>query len=501
MLKAVNTNSNQFNTRVEAQSNESAASSRAVYDALLHEYDRGNRRIDESTHAASRAYLRRQLAAADKLACDLPDDVRSLPSWSDHSTAETGRRYRQYLSTRKLGGTRQYFSSKSHALYFLKAVAPTKLVDGAWLYGLLQHWNDARFAFLIRIYLEELGEGLPDKNHVVLYQKLLTSHGCEQWKNQPDHHYVQGAIQLSLAHHAAEFLPEVIGFNLGYEQLPLHLLITAYELNELGIDPYYFTLHVTIDNAATGHAQKSVQAVVDAMPHVADQDAFYRRVINGYKLNMLGSGTVSIIESFDLEQELLSILAAKAVTGSQLHSDYCRVAGKTVNDWLSEPGQLPAFLAGLEKMGWIKRHQDPENSRFWKLIHGERAEMFGVFTAYEQQLIHDWIAGEPAESASKSRQLSFRNKQRLLAVGSGERQFVGNRGPDSRGVIRAHSPGNRTDDAQNDFNADLRLLEQKLASLATKEEVMAMLTGLMSPAKHHTASGLMATRIFTRLYG
>jgi hypothetical protein len=57
----------------------------------------------------------------------------------------------------------------------------------------------------------------------------------------------------------------VIGYNLGYEQLPLHLLITSYELNELGIDPYYFTLHVTVDNAGSGHAHKAVQALRDLM--------------------------------------------------------------------------------------------------------------------------------------------------------------------------------------------------------------------------------------------
>ncbi|MFD2270388.1 iron-containing redox enzyme family protein [Undibacterium arcticum] len=89
-----------------------------------------------------------------------------------------------------------------------------------------------------------------------MYKKLLATHGCEQWDNLSDEHFVQGAIQLSLAQHADHFLPEVIGFNLGYEQPPLHLLITAYELNELGIDPTYFTLHFTIDNANTGHAKK-----------------------------------------------------------------------------------------------------------------------------------------------------------------------------------------------------------------------------------------------------
>ncbi len=56
-----------------------------------------------------------------------------------------------------------------------------------------------------------------------------------QWDDLSDDHYIQGALQLAMAHHADQFLPEIIGFNLGYEQLPLHLLITAYELKELGI--------------------------------------------------------------------------------------------------------------------------------------------------------------------------------------------------------------------------------------------------------------------------
>jgi|GEM_PF-6927555 len=33
------------------------------------------------------------------------------------------------------------------------------------------------------------------------------------------------------------YLPEVVGFNFGYEQLPLHLLITTYELDELALPP------------------------------------------------------------------------------------------------------------------------------------------------------------------------------------------------------------------------------------------------------------------------
>lgn len=506
MLNAVSTlpGNIQFPTVIPDQS--SLPEAKAIYRALVNGAPAQPGQLAASARRAAHDFLTRQLQSASKLPADLPDTVHGLPGWIEQGTRQAGRQYREYLQARKAGAARRYFSSKSHALYFLRAVAPTKLVDGAWLYGLLQRWHDARFTALIRTYLEELGEGLPDKNHVVLYRKLLAAHGCEQWDNLPDDYYTQGAIQLALSQHADDFLPEVIGFNLGYEQLPLHLLITAYELNELDIDPYYFTLHVTVDNAATGHAKKAVQGLLDALPRVADAGDFYRRVVNGYKLNMLGANTLSIIGSFDLQQELLAVFAEKAAVGAQLHSDYCRVAGRTVNDWLAEPGQLPAFLASLEQMGWIRRHQDPYNSRFWKLIHGERAEMFGVFTAYEQQLIYDWIAGESQQQtgglhklSGHPRQLSFKARQRLfdtLGQPAPNRQH----GMAARGVIRQHLLHDHAAESQEGFNADLRLLEEKLAAMPGREQAMRLLTGLMSPAAHHTPAGLMATRIFTRLF-
>jgi hypothetical protein len=471
-----------------------------VYFSLLN----GKTAAPALAPSSPRAYLQRQLELASVLDCDLPDSMQELGAWMERNTQEAGIQYREYLEERKAGAPRRYFSNKSHALYFLKCVAPTKLVDGAWLYGLLERWQDTRFSHLIRIYLEELGEGVPNKNHVVLYRELLASQGCEQWDSLTDAHYVQGAIQLSLAHNARSFLPEVIGFNLGYEQLPLHLLITAYELNELGIDPYYFTLHVTVDNAATGHARKSVQGVIDAMPRIGDAGDFYRRVINGYKLNMLGAGTTSVISSFNLERELTWIFQEKCAVGTHMHSDYCRVGGRTVNDWLSDPTQIPAFLASLEKAGWIKRNQEPQNSRFWKLIQGDNAEMFGVFTAYEQQVIGDWISGDMSAStampAAKPRQLTYKAKQRLLDT-LGHHSFGRKHGAAARGVIRQHYPQDSGDGEQDDFNAELRTFEEKLASLSSKEETMSLLTQLMSPSSHHTAPGLMATRIFARLIG
>lgn len=447
---------------------------RSIYFALLKDHP------DDLAMSRSRAYLTQQLEKAASCDSDLPENLDELQAWSDTHTRQVGEQYRQYLKARKDGRDRRYFTNKSHALYFLMGVAPTKLVDGAWLHGLLQQWRDPRFLPLIQTYLEELGDGIAEKNHVVIYKKLLAAHGCLSWDSSSDAHFVQGAIQLALGQHTGNFLPEVIGYNLGYEQLPLHLLISAYELNELGIDPYYFTLHVTIDNAATGHARHAVQAVFEALPHFSEKQAFYRRVVNGYKLNTLGASTNTVISQFDLEQELIAVLTAKAGVGAQLHSDYCKIAGKTVNTWLSEPDQLPLFIEALQQHGWILRHQDPQASRFWKLIQGDQAQMFGVFTAYEKQVIYDWIAGDSAPK-SDARPISFRARQGL-----------------ARSMTSSDFTGHTTP-RHDDFDEDLRLLEQKLAGALSKDDAMALLIKLASPAHHHTAPGLMATRAFARL--
>ena len=436
---------------------------------------------DAATLDSARSFLAQRLQAARQLQHDLPAAPEQLASWTASRAFTVGMEYQAYLQARRDGAPRRYFSNQSHALHFLRHVAPTKLVDGAWLYGLLVRWDDPDFRPLIQTYLEELGDGVPEKNHVLLYKKLLAAHDCDDWQQLPDTYFEQGAIQLALAYDAERYLPEIIGYNLGYEQLPLHLLITAYELNELGIDPYYFTLHVTVDNGSTGHAHKAVQALLQLLPRFGEHPAIWQRIQDGYRLNDLGACTTSVIAGFDLQAELIDILAAKSHTGCNMHSDYCRLAGRSINEWLSDPQQIPAMLAELENAGWIQRGQAPEHSRFWRLIQSERAEMFGVFSAYEQQVLRDWIV-------TPARVPSYRARQRsldTLGLHHAQRQ-----GP-PRGIVRHH----RADDDAN----PLRRLEQQIATLGSKQAAMQLLQGLMSPAQHHRPLGLMATRMYRQL--
>lgn len=342
---------------------------------------------------ASQPWLAARLAEVSQVDDDLPDTPEHLDAWSARHAARVAQEHARYLEQRREGGPRRFFANRSQALWFLQQVAPTKAVDGAWLHATLHHWHDPRYHGLIRTYLEELGDGDPRCNHVLIYQRLLTRLGCLEPLTLDDDRYLQGCLQLALGRYGDSFLPEVVGYNLGYEQPPLHLLITTHELAELGIDGQYFQLHVTIDNAASGHAQRAIRAVQQLCPQQGGE-AFYRRVRHGYRLNDLGLDTPTLISRFDLEGELLVALEGKRTFGQFMHADRCRLQQRTVNQWLAEAGALPAFLQALQAQGWIKRGQNPADSRWWSLIEGPNAPMFGVFNAYEKQLWHDWIAAD-----------------------------------------------------------------------------------------------------------
>jgi hypothetical protein len=452
-----------------------------VYHSLAHAIP------SDKAKAAARQLIYQALDESHGAEIALPADPRDLDAWMTKNTDEVHQAYQGYLQQRKEGQSRKYFTTLSHALHFLKHVAPTKLVDGAWLYGLTAHPFDPLLSHLLITYLEELGNGDQEKNHVAIYRKLLRQNGIEAAEPLGDEFYQQGAIQLALGWNANEFLPEIVGFNLAYEQLPLHLLITAYELNELGIDPYYFVLHQTIDNSDTGHAMRAVQAAFDCAAGFVDQEEYWTRVRNGAALANYGVGTEEIIQKFHLTHEVEEIFTKKARAGRGAHSNYCRFEGRSVNEWLSDPANIPQFLATLENKGWIQKNQSPTESKFWRLLTGERAEMFGVFSGYELQLIHDWISGDsvwgarrytdvseapPGTTGLPKRPLSFRAISRLQE----ERRVRLDRGSPVTGS----------------------LLTEHITS-AGAEKPLDFLVGMLAPGRHWTLAGSAATQEYARM--
>ncbi|MFD2270387.1 hypothetical protein ACFS07_02550 [Undibacterium arcticum] len=110
----------------------------------------------------------------------------------------------------------------------------------------------------------------------------------------------------------------------------------------------------------------------------------------------------------------------------------------------------------------------------------------------KKQVIYDWIAGEPKEfdatqpsdnkfgtAAFGQRRLTFKAQRLLDTLGKCSERVIPSAA--ARGVIRRHAPRGSTGDDSDDFNIELRTLEEKLTSLTSKEEIMNLLTSLMSP--------------------
>lgn len=425
-------------------------------------------------------FLDQQLTQATQSDCELPAHVEQLHDWMLNKITSTGQAYQAYLRDRKAGQPRRFFANKGKALLFLQHIEPVKRVDGAWLFGSLQLWADQRSEPLIRTYLDELGNGCTQQNHVLLYQGLMSKEEIPPSTNLDDVLYLQGSIQLALGLLGKDYLPEVIGFNLGYEQLPLHLLISTYELDELGIDPYYFNVHITIDNADSGHARKAVEALHAYLPLFEQREEFYQRVKNGYNLNQLGLTSDQIIQSLDLEKAVLDIFAKKAVVGQLSHANYCRVGGQSINQWLQQPDKLADFVAALQHSNWIKRHQDPQDSRFWQAIASDQGVMYGVFSRAEKQMIYDWIAGEWLQSADAPRIPRYRASHHSQTSTAFEPMTL--------------------QQALHSKDVDVCGLAKQLQQCQTNQEAFFLLIPFLSSSLHSSHCGLWATQQFLSLY-
>ncbi len=429
--------------------------------------------LDESTPAPekeklSAQLLQRELHQIDSPSIPLPDEPVQIKDWLFQQNMQNCERYQQYLSRRQAGGQREYFQHVAAAYDFLVKVAPVKYVDGSWLYSTLKHWPDPNFQHLIMIYLEELGLGSAKANHVSMYQQLLSSLNLQDLvEGLEDEYYYQPVVQLALAYAPQQYLPEVIGFNLGYEQLPLHLLISNYELAELGLDHQYFNVHITIDNLDNGHAHRSVAALEYGYSQAANKTEFIDKLKRGYALNDVGLGSTEIIKNSDLTPLIEKIFKKKAVVGKLIHNNRCRFAQASVNEWLSNDQKVVEFLQVLQDKQWIKRGQHPSESRFWQLIHNEEGKMFGVFSVAEQQIIYDWIAQAYTER---------------------------------RAPFKAVTPVQQVDDYIVDYfnSSEQQALQQQLKLARSAEEKINLLLPYLAPHQHHNPTGLWATRQLTQ---
>ncbi|QNX86167.1 iron-containing redox enzyme family protein [Acinetobacter seifertii] len=419
----------------------------------------------------ARDFLIKEIEKLEIEEIDFPSDINSIKTWCENDNKKNCQEFQAYLNRRQAGQDREYFQSVAQAFEFLIKVSPTKKVDGAWLYSSVHYWNDPVFHELIITYLEELGLGEPKANHVCIYDDLLRSLGLDSFDLLlEDEYYHQAVVQLALGYAPPEFIPEMVGFNLGYEQLPLHLLISNYELAELGIDSKYFNLHITIDNIDNGHAHKAIKVIEDIYYKYRDKELFYTKLKQGFALNNRGESSSNIIKNLSLEDFVHKILKRKALVGQLIHNETRQFGCKTINQWLSNPDDIAGLITHLTEQKWIKFNTDPEQSVFWRMINEENGKMFGVFNPVERQIIHDWIAGSDHSSNFLAYSRELKNSQRIQDY-----------------LFSYISDG------------ELDALQQRVLQSSDLAIKICKLTPFLAPDSHHKSIGLWSTRKYVEL--
>ncbi|OCF31992.1 hypothetical protein I316_06378 [Kwoniella heveanensis BCC8398] len=365
-------------------------------------------------------------------------------------------RYEQYLHRRERGCPREMFPTGEYAREWLRLAGVVKYVDGSWIGGILGIGtgrtaalgegkignNNGSLERMVskmawQVISEEFGDGDIQKNHVFLYEKLLKQLGHARAGNEatfddlPEDEGVPRCWEAAVAQQCIGLLastrdhfPEALGFNMAYEALPYHLLVTARELQELRIDNYYFAIHITIDNADSGHSAMARLAVERYLEGVLQRDgpeameSVWRRVQAGFTLaeglpttpaspiefEQVPSSSidehqwlpkVQSVDATPIELKLVDVIVKKSLAADKMHcTSRMQIAGSTVEEWL-DPNTLTkektlAFVRALATKRPFVIPGEPPRSRFMRdLEWGGR--MFGAFSRSECTVVGDWI--------------------------------------------------------------------------------------------------------------
>ena len=346
-------------------------------------------------------------------------DATALQSFLDDSRQNVLDDFESYIRRRQDGSGTELFTTREETVKWLKNCAPLNLVDGAWL----SHLHKITTPFALRsltkdawqTYSEELGDGDLEKNHVLIYKNLLRDVGVvlpdcnaidfihprygldsEQiWRNATGH--------LLISLFPNEFLPEILGMNLHFESLSLNMLKTNKELPEFGISAYYFALHISIDNADSGHSAMALATVIRFMDHVRetglmDCDVAWKRVQAGYLLSQSLEDDETVA---DYEEKLGSMMFQKGYSAGQVHcTSRVKIGRRTLVDWLSsarhssdmddhDNWKSEFLLALADSRPWVCRGDSTKSLLMRELRW--KGRMFGAFTNVEVERVRVWI--------------------------------------------------------------------------------------------------------------
>ncbi|NOQ14767.1 MAG: hypothetical protein GQ583_09885 [Methyloprofundus sp.] len=193
--------------------------------------------------------------------------------------------------------------SKAAYIWGFEQIAPLILIDGCWIQNslALKNINPEICEILFSIYADEIGCGQLQQNHPFIFQQLLDNLAIHlppvhsrEFSQHPG--FLKSAFDLpvymlSLSSFSVEFLPELLGLNMAIELSGLgkSYMRLVDDWNYWGIDPSIASIHISIDNYASGHtylAKKAIQIYMDELMQTTGNhillDKHWRRIYSGY---------------------------------------------------------------------------------------------------------------------------------------------------------------------------------------------------------------------------
>jgi hypothetical protein len=311
------------------------------------------------------------------------------------------------------------FRSKSDVIERILQFAPLNQTDGEWLRNVAAIREPVEVRELLtKIYEDEVSEGDREYNHASIYTRLMSRVGLElppvaskEYADYPgflDSAFTVPLLQYVVSEFTEEFLPEILGMTLHFEWESVSLKVIVELFKKYDIDPFFYQLHLAIDNVAEGHGELARRAVRRYLAdyHGDELQEQWRRIWDGY-VAFRESGTLfadlraklrpapAVLEPVDpqaIEARVIEMIERKKRYGSLNHG---RVTTGMSNDLFDDPAHLLCVLRSKK----IVVPGAPENSELLKKFEID-GPMYKVFTDEEQQLWRDWIASLPPSNAA-----------------------------------------------------------------------------------------------------
>ncbi len=205
-------------------------------------------------------------------------------------------------------------------------------------------------------------------------------------------------MQLAIAQFPKDLFPEILGMTLYLEWEATPSLSPYVQLLKYhNIDPHFYSLHVAIDNIASGHgaiAKNIIKIYLDNIYNETGEEGVreqWRRIWTGYMcFATTGESANDLIKKKFEEtpqarkERMLNLIRKKASIAKTAHKD----AGiSNLNQLFEDPEKL---LDILNQSGYFTPGE-PEDSRFMQLLKFN-GPMYKVFTEGEIEVIREYIS-------------------------------------------------------------------------------------------------------------